>query len=188
MNIERKFNRIITECATDGTIYDEILDKFFPDSVSDKHELLSILTISFHRNMEKVVRAYEEGWFKYFFASAVKNQVCSSTSRFHADVRLTIAEKFEPKRDDIVYNTKSSVVDVEDLELVEERLKLLRECKSDVVNSWYEGEMVRLYFDEGMTFRDIEAAYDIDHVSVYLTIRGYKDKLKEYVKTKQPII
>ena len=180
--LDREFNKIITTCATKGSIYDEILDKYLFKNTTQKHELLSILTVSFANNKEKIVRAFNSGWFKYLFASAVKNQVASSTSRFHNDVRLSLGQKFQSKRDDIIYNQLSGANSIEDLKAIEDKLEIVNEAKDKVIESWYESEMVRLYFEEDLTYREIEELYDIDHVSVFLTIKAYKKKLTAYLE------
>jgi hypothetical protein len=178
-------NKILSEIAQPGNIYSEIMDNMLYPNLELKNELISELAISFHKNKKKVVKSYEEGWFKYLFISAVKNQIHSKSSPFHLNVRQRISDKFG------TYDFNLDMVEIEDVSTIgdkkikEDMMQFIYLARENVKMTWFESEMVRLYYDENMTFRAIEKLYGIDHCVVFKTIKDFKKKMSEELTKNQ---
>lgn len=177
-------NKLIEEIASGGTIYNDIIDNILTPNHHLKNELLSELTIAFYDNEERVLDAYENGYFKYYFIRTVKNQIQSSTSSFHKNCRQTVTTKLAPKMDDILHYKITNANDIEHLEDIERMNKDINNARKVIKSSWYEAHLATLYYDEGYTYRQIEAEYGIDHVSAYQTVTKYKNKLIKEINKK----
>lgn len=169
---------ILNYIASAGTVYDEIIDNMITPNFHQKPELISEIAISFLSNEEKVNKALKGGYFNYYFIRVVKNQVHSKTSPFHKNCRKT--------------NTQAIPVDEIDIEDEQDDLsyKMLNEAQNDILNdvlegtktTWFEAEIFRLYFDEGLTYRAIEAETGIDHSLCWVTIKKLKQRIKKQIK------
>jgi hypothetical protein len=79
-------NKILTEIATPGSIYDEIIENILQPRLHLKPELISELAISFLENKIKVEEVINKGYFLYYFIRAVSNNVKSNTSPFYKNI------------------------------------------------------------------------------------------------------
>ena len=129
-----------------GTIYDEIICNIISPNFHQKDELISELAISFlGKNKPKVNKALKENWFDYYFITAVKNQVHSSTSSFHKNCRRTLNYSLNNDYtiDDIdaISNTDD---DLKEKELIEIRYEALNDILDEIRCSWFEKEIFKL--------------------------------------------
>ena len=47
---------------------------------------------------------------------------------------------------------------------------------------YFESEMIRLYFDEGMTYRAISREYGVNHTLVYKTVKDVLTRIKKQME------
>lgn len=167
---------ILSLIASAGTIYDEILTNILQKNVGQKNELISEIAVSFLSNQDKVNQALAGGYFNYYFINTVKNQVKSQTSPFHKncrtmpDVELSYAMTQENDESDLEY-------------------KMLNEKQNDVLNevlngckaTWFEHTLFKMYYEDGMTYREIERETGVDHSLVFVTIKRVKERIKKQI-------
>ncbi len=176
-------SNIINEIATKGSIYNEIIDNLIAPHLHYKNDLLSIITIDYLNNATSVAKAINKGYFKYYFIMTVKNQVHSKTSKFYKEVKLTSFK---------VEEFMEEFIDVEDLFGMEykmeqeDKMNIVKQIRKTTKISYFESECIRLYFDEGMTYRAIAKEYEVNHTLIFHVIKTvvatYKEQLnKKYI-------
>lgn len=178
-------NEICVGMCTDGNVYSDIL---LTNLGNDKHlkgALISELAMIMLSQPEKVVKALEEGWFKYWLVNVIKKQVRSSTSPFHKDNRQTGMAKGETLEinEEIIEISEDN--DLEYKKMVEEEYNLLNECREELKVSFFDAEVFKLYFDEGLTYRQIEAEYNIDHCLAWHSVKKTKKKLMKIIQKRK---
>ncbi len=180
--MNKEIQSILIEITTKGSLYDDIINKMISPNYHQKNELISELTISFYSNEKKILEVIKQGNFKYYFVMMVKNQIHSSTSSFHKNVRQTITYT---KNNDYTLDDYGDFTedkrDIEYKELNEYQMNLIQEVRTNTKMSWFESEMMRLYYDENMSYRKIEAEYGIDHCLIFQTIKSVKIRLKKQI-------
>jgi hypothetical protein len=169
-------NNILKEITTSGSIYDEILSNVLYPRLELKPELISELSLSFLENKEKIEEVYEKGYFKYYFINACRNQVHSSTSPFHKNIRIQDYD-FLTERVDIFDET-----DIEDKILFEEKLDTITSTYKIIKKTWFEDKMWEEYFINDKTYRQIEKEYGLDHTLVWHNVKKVKDKIIDKIK------
>lgn len=123
------------------------------------------------KNEEKIQLLIEKKQLHYYFVSILIRNYHSSTSRFHYIYR---------KGSDI-----RSDKDVYELDIPEDEFDAVKEAKISFIEGeikdmeWYEREMVKLYFYEGMSYRKISEYTKIPKTSVYNSINQIKNKIKD---------
>jgi len=175
-----QINQILEEITNKNSIYNEIIDNILYPNLQYKDELISELAISFIKNKKKIIKSYNNGWFKYMFITAVKNQVHSKTSPFHKNVRETISSKYNTQEFNVDYIQE----DNEDLEYkmdIERKLEIINKARELTKTNYFEAEVFKLYFDKDNTYRGIEKKYDIDHCLAYYTVQKVVTKLKQNI-------
>ena len=170
-------NDILKEITKKGSEYDEILTNILGRKlIKYKTELISEIALNYLKNYKKIEKVIEEGYFKYYFIMTVKNQVHSNTSSFYKNVRL---------------NDNGSSYDSEDIidewgmtykMEMEDKWNHINELKRTTKINYFESEMMRLYFDEGMTYRAIAEEYEINHTLVFKTIKDVIERMKKQLK------
>jgi len=172
-------NTILTEITTPGSLYDEIMDNIITPRYDLKPELISELSISFLENRKKIETIYKDGFFKYYFINACRNQIHSSTSPFHKNNRIMDFEYID---------NANMQFDNDDIELKEEfeyKLDTIYTTYKKIKKSWFENAMFEEYFIKNKTYRQIEAEYGLDHSLVWLNVKKVKDRLIEEINKKQ---
>jgi len=168
-----KINDILTQIATKGSIYDEIIDNIIQPRFDLKPELISEISISFLENRIKVEEAYEKNYFKYYFINTVRNQIHSNTSSFHKNIRIQDNEYFEN------YNNIEDETTIEDKIEFEERLELINKKYKDTKKTWFEDRLWEEYFINNKTYREIGEEYKINHCLVFHNVKKIKDKIQK---------
>ena len=169
---------ILQLIASAGTVYDEIIDNMITPNFHQKPELISEIAISFLSNQEKVEKALKGGYFNYYFINVVKNQVHSKTSPFHKNCRKSNAYAIPVDEIDI----EDEQDDLEYKELNEVQNDILNEILEDITTTWFDSEIFRMYFEEGMTYREIEAKTQIDHCLAFTVIKKLKAKINKQIE------
>lgn len=171
---------ILEYIASGGSVYDQIIDTIIAPNFHQKDELISELAVSYLNNKESVNKALKGGYFNYYFISSVKNQVHSSTSPFHFNVRQTSNQGIEAS-----WLANSLEDDNEDLQykmMIEEQQAILDEVLDEIHVTYFESEMFRMYYKEGLSFRKIEKVTGTDHVTVHSTVSNIRDKIFEQLE------
>ncbi len=179
---EEIINDICVGMCTEGNVYSDILITNLGNDRHLKGALISELAMIIISQSDKVIKAVEEGWFKYWLVNVIKKQVRSSTSPFHKDNRLTgigKAETFEIN-EEIIEMTEDN--DLEYKKIKEEEYNLLNQCREKLKVSFFDAEVFKLYFDEGLTYRQIEAEYNIDHCLAWHSVKKTKKKLLNIIE------
>ncbi|MCP4761445.1 MAG: hypothetical protein GY870_06660 [archaeon] len=108
----------------------------------------------------------------------VKNNVHSSTSPFHKNIRLN--NKVQVEQDVQV----EEIIDEYGMEYkleMDEKYEQAKQLRKNVKMNYFESEMMRLYFDENMTYRAIAEEYDINHTLVFLTVQNVLERIKKQI-------
>jgi RNA polymerase sigma factor (sigma-70 family) len=171
---------ILEHIARKGSIFDEIIDNIIAPNFHQKPELISEIAVSFLTNEKSVNKAIKGNYFNYYFIRVVKNQLHSKTSPFHKNVRKTntmaipVSEiDIEDEEDDLQYKM-----------LNERQNDLLTDVLDEIKVTWFEREIFRLYYEEGMTYRAIEAETGVDHSLCWVTIKKIKGRIKKQIRLK----
>lgn len=158
--------------------YSQIIDKLIAPHFHYKNDLLGEIAISYLTNKEKVQKAIDNNYFKYYFIMTVKNQVHSSTSLFHKNIRLS--DKIQAEEDIQL----EDVIDQHSLEYkieMDDRYNITQQLKNNTKMTYFESEMMRLYFDEEKTYRAIAEEYGINHTLIFKTIQNVVYRLKKQI-------
>ena len=183
-----KIDNILKQIATEGSIYDEIMDNILSSTrnytLDKKSELISEIAISMLSNQANVLKQYESNTFKYWFIRVVSNQVKSTTSPFYKNARETITSKFGTE--DFNFNMYDEEEDdsIEQLQLIENRMKLIQQVRKEINCTWFEAEVFKLYYDEGYTYRRIEEEFGIDHCLAWNSVKKVRERLKKAINNK----
>ena len=172
MNIRQ----ILEEIATEGSIYDEVLNNILHPNLHLKPELISELAISFLENENKVNEVIKANYFLYYFIRAAKNNVASSTSPFHKNVRIK----------DNMFIDNIDMEDLTDIELKlekEEKYKLIDRNYVKIKKTHFQDVLWTQYFIEGKTHRQIGKEQQISHCLSFHEIRKIKEELLEKIKS-----
>lgn len=171
MNIRQ----ILQEIATKGSIYDEVMDNLLTPHLHLKPELISELSISFLENEKKVNEVIKGNYFLYYFIRAVSNNIKSSTSPFHKNVRIK----------DNMFIDNIDMEDMTDIELKiekEEKYKLIDRNYIRIQKTHFQDLLWTQYFVEGKTHRQIGNELDISHCLSWHEIKKIKDELVKKIK------
>lgn len=122
------------------------------------------------KNVEKIQSLIDKNQLQYYFVSILIRNYHSSTSRFHYQYR---------KGSDLIADN-----DVYNMEVLDEGFDYDTEAKiafiEDEINNleWYDKQMVKLYFEEGMSYQKISEFTKIPKTSCYNSITQIKNKIK----------
>ena len=166
--------QVLTEIATKGSIYDQIIDTIIQPRFDLKNELISELAISFLENEKKVNQAIEQKYFVYYFIRAVKSNVHSSTSPFHKNVRIQdklFIDNYEFE----------DTTDIEDKLEDEEKYKRIYRAYVKIPKTYFADYLWVEYFMKNKTFRQIGKENDISYCLVFHEVTKLKDKVKKLV-------
>jgi RNA polymerase sigma factor (sigma-70 family) len=174
-----KLNDELIKMTKDGSELNEIIVNILGAKIRYKDELISEICLSYLSNKEKVEKVIEAGYFKYYFINTVRNQVHSKTSPFYKNVILNNS-KIIDEDIEIVDIIDDTIVDYK----IEMELKWQRtlDLRSRTKMDYFESEMMRLYFDDGMTYRAIAEQYEINHTLVFKTIKDVLERIKKQIK------
>lgn len=168
----------IIEITTEGSDYDEIINTIIAPNFHQKNELISELAISFLGNKESVYKAICGSYFNYYFIRAVKNQVHSSTSSFHKNVRAPMPGTINGEAYDVI----DCEDDLEYKMLNEEQNELLNKTLKDIKVSWFDKEVFNMYYTENLTYREIEEKHGIDHCLAWVVVDKVKKQIKKQIQ------
>lgn len=172
-------NDIIGETFTVGSIYDEIIDNILGKNTSIKPALISEIAIGYLNNQDSVIQAYDEGYYKYYFIRTVKNQVNSTSSPLYKN-------NVVQERDfDAELLTNEDCDDIQYKIELEAKHELLQEALDNTNVNWFDAELFKYYYVDGLSYRQIEEEYGVDHVLAFVSVKKTKKKIKKYIKNKQ---
>jgi len=169
---------ILNYIASAGTIFDQIIDEMIKPNFHQKPELISELAVSFLGNEDTVNKALKNNYFEYYFIRAVKNQVHSKTSPFHKNCRLSICSDIEPEW----FDKEEDTSDIEYKMLNERQNDVLNEVLNSVHVTYFQSEIFKLYYYEGLSYRQIEKEHGVDHVLCHSTVKRVKKLINEQIK------
>lgn len=176
MNHSKTTNEIIEEIYAIDSEYRDIFFSKIVGNDESNMDLFHDIIVYLMEDEEKLYLGYKEGWLKYFFVSIVSNQYNSNTSKFYKlykrPVNLDMSEL------EFYYFDNN-------LEFKEKRHKeylLLKEVLKEVDFDWIEKEMFRLYYNYGLSLREIERKVGINYNTVYVYIRKCREKIKNKLK------
>jgi len=123
------------------------------------------------KNEEKIQLLIDKNQLQYYFVSILIRNYHSSTSRFHYQYR----KGSDLKADNDVYNIQ---VPDEGFDYDKEAKITFIEGELDELE-WYDRQMVKLYFEEGMSYQKISEFTNIPKTSCYNTVTQIKNKIKD---------
>jgi len=162
-------NNTLSSTFAASSSHMEMLLNITQGNQQHRDELASELAIYLLENPEKTYDAICKKYFDYLLIRMAKNQYSSSTSYFYKQ-RIQDSNPIEAyddvDEDDIQYKIE-----------LESKFEWLEEAKESL--SWYQAQMYNEYFVNGKTYREIEDDYKLPLTSVYLTIKGIKEKIQK---------
>ncbi len=185
MNI--KITEIINLIVVKGSLYDQIIDTIISPNHHLKNDLLSELTLQFHKNEKGVIKAIDGGYFNYFFIRAVKNQVHSSTSSFY----YNCVKKINEHNIDIFDFVSKNKFDIEqdDIDLFElekdtkmMQSQIIKDAKRQIKTTWFELEMFNIYYQQQKSFRELEREYGIDHCLIFQAVAKVRELIQNHIE------
>jgi RNA polymerase sigma factor (sigma-70 family) len=155
-------------------IYDELINNILGGKNAHlKSALISELATYFLENPDKIITAWNSNYFKYYFVRVITNTVNSNTSPFYKREIIkdtNYYDAFDENDFEDIPNEKDLMYKKIDLAL--KRVKV----------SWFESEIFKLYYQKGLSYREIEKECNIDHVYAYKTTKKVLDLVKEEIK------
>lgn len=122
---------------------------------------------------EKIQGLIDREQLKFFFISIVIRQYISTTSPFHVKFRKHAQNSSEKD----VYNME--IQDEEYDHQKDELINFINEQKN--AEEWYTKELLRLKFEEGLSYRKINKLTKIPTTSIYNTINKFRtDTIEKY--------
>jgi hypothetical protein len=111
----------------------------------------------------------------FYTSRIISNQLHSSSSPFFK-----------------TYKQRHYIPPIEEDETPYIDFDVLKFCQENGVLTWYEKEVLSVYYKLGeykhqdgkVTLRGIEEEYEIDHVSIYKTLKTAREKIKKHLKEK----
>lgn len=171
---------ILTQIATKGSIYDEVIDNIIRPNFQLKPELISELSISFLENEKKVDEVIDKGYFLYYFIRAVKNNVHSNTSPYYKNITI---------KDNIYYDNIELIDDVDIEKKIDNELNYLKIDKAytQIQKTHFQEFVWHEYYTKGKTYREISNENDnvFSYSLVFHEVKKIKNKLK--IILEQPI-
>ena len=170
-------NDIMEDVCRKGSIYNEIIDNILYPRLDLKDALISEVAIYWLNSPDNVVKAWNEGYFKYYFIMTIKNQVKSSTSAFHKNVRIADHIEYVDNYDESDDTEES----INYKYFVENKLDDIENAKKYGGLKWIEVQLFNEYFNCDKTYREIEDDYGIDHCTVWKIVNKAKIKIENYL-------
>lgn len=169
--------------------YEEILHKFFSKK-QDRDEFRQYLWLIICEQQEdKLITAWNNGYFKYWYVSVVKNQIQSKTSPWHKKERSRNynIDELEGLNEPGEYGITFEDIDYENynnmrLELIEKAIKYWSEKDPHFL---VEKECFTLHYYQGLSYRQISSKIGIPYPSVFLYVQSAKVKIKGYITNKR---
>jgi len=171
---------------SNDSFYEEILHKFLPKK-DERNEFRQMLHLSICE-MPKVLTYWNNGFFKWIYIKMIKNNVCSSTSRWHYQMRkkdgfglyedienfqieeITEETEFEIELQDKIQN-KINLID----SIVEQKTKeipiLIRDFK-----------LFRMYYNENLTYRKIAKKTGISLMAVHSYVKNAREIIQKEIQ------
>ena len=151
----------------------EVISKMNPSHLRD--ELLSeVMLVVCQLDESRLYKMHEEGYLKYYVIRTILNMVRSNDSQFHSKFR------------NIVEDIKGiELPDIDDTELIEEKLKNVEEFHSEL--PFYENKLLESYIELGNNANKLSKGTGIPVRSIYHTIKLIREKYKKRERKKQKI-
>jgi len=166
-------------------IYDSILEKYLSNK-NERNEFRQFLWVMLCEiPTEKIEAIWAKNEFLWYYCGIVRNQIASSTSKWHKEYRITNQNISQFKGE-----IEDEVEDILDQELNRaNKLKEIDEAINHhlVINPHYKTDfdLFRLKFDKGMTYRAIAKKTKIPLTSVYEYILNAKTLIQTNIRFKK---
>jgi DNA-directed RNA polymerase specialized sigma24 family protein len=149
--------REIKKICKNDTLYEELYQE--------------CIVILLEYDKEKIQGLIDRAQLKFFFISIVLRQYISTTSPFH--VKFRKSNQSHSERD--VYNIE--ILDEEYDHQKDELIAFINKQKD--AEEWYTRELLRLKFEEGLSYRKISKLTKIPTTSIYNTINKFREDVIE---------
>jgi hypothetical protein len=167
-------NDFLNELCRKGSIWNDIIDNIIGGDGKLKSALISEIALSYLERKKNIEPLLGKPEFKYYFIQTVINQVKSNTSPLYKNYKKTLStsEEFD-----------FTALDIKDENDIDEKIDFefkLNDLKSKLLKikiSWFEGQMFKLYYEDGLTYRQIEKEWGINFLTAYSAVKRVKEKL-----------
>jgi RNA polymerase sigma factor (sigma-70 family) len=174
MSQQQTLNKIIEEVLDHNNVYLNFLRFKVPQQYQD--DLLQEVILVLLEHPERTIEIYNKKQLNYYFVRVCMNLFNSNTSPFYKHFRLD-RENNSEELDGVLSDDES----LEEKQLMEQQWVTLHKALKEVKLDWYENQMITYYFNQNMTYREIEELTGVDSVSTWQTIQNVVKKLKVHI-------
>ena len=148
--------------------------QYFEDFKQDLYVIL------LEKDDSLILDLHKKNKLQFYTIRIVLNQISSTSSPFY---KTYLANTEDTNADLSIYSASIE-------EDITSDFDVLKYCNENSILSWYELNMLSIYYQLGeysdtenkATYRGIEEEYNIDHISIYLTVQEAIRKIKEHVE------
>ena len=127
--------------------------------------------------IEKMISLFNKKQFNYYSASIIKNMVYNKYSNINKNVINYKYNDLETIENTLIEDDYIPLHSDEVDSLINEIDLFLNDYVNKKQGFWYDAELYKLYFKEGMTYRSISDLTKIPHTSIFLSIKKVKELL-----------
>lgn len=177
---QQVFNHIVKD-----NFYDEILYKFF-NNKEERDEFRQELWLMLgDMAPEKIIKAWNDKYFKYLYVRIISNQVKSSNSKWQYN------KKFDMEGFKLV--TEFHTQSIED-DIIKEETKKENQTKLSIIDKAInhliginphfiiESQLFKMHHQDGLTYREISSKTNIPATSVFEYIQSAQVLIKGHIK------
>lgn len=159
------------------SFFDEVLSKYFPKK-EIKEEFSQELYMYIFEHPDKMVSIWNQHYFRYYFINMIKNQVISSSSKWHKNFRRNNIINYTDAPLDTEDDT-NPFIEIESIrkeKLDKKRITAINKALNhyETLNPWFKTNAVffKEHFVEGLSFREISKKYHNTPIStIHYAIR-----------------
>jgi RNA polymerase sigma factor (sigma-70 family) len=170
-------NDFLKDMVRPNSMWDQIINNIIGSDKALKRALISEISLSFLERRDKIQPLLQRPDFKYYFVKTILNQVKSKSSPLYKNYKMTIANSNEFDFQSLEIESTNQIE--EKIEL-EEKIKWIEDIIQNIKIGWFGSEMFRLYYKEGMTYREIEKEYGINFLTAFNEVKKVKQKIDKY--------
>jgi DNA-directed RNA polymerase specialized sigma subunit len=128
------------------------------------------------KDEQRTIDMYNRNELKYYFCRIVSIQVNSTTSPFYYQTALIVDSKATIQNEHIEY-----YIGEDKSQITPSKSDIAKEMIKDKITDWFSLTLMRMYFFEDKTYREISEEINIPTSTIYANIRKSINKVKENI-------